>query len=486
MLLRRWSQLVAAHERGSALVAVLGVMVVGLILTTVIASTVVRAFGFSTSTRASVESQAAADAGVAAARAGLYAPGNCAAQTTPGRYSSTGSLAYIASVFFDSGSGWQTGCPTAATIRVKILSTGTAQSFAVAGATAGNNRTVEAIFNYTTPGPQPSGSAVDLFSGGTVEANSAFTLSGTTGLLTHNGNLDCNKNNAVINGNIVVNGNLTFGRSCTVNGNATVSGAASLGSGSVSGNLTASAVSPNPPGSRVGGVYTQTTSMPAPPPWADVQYSPNDWVDSRGVAFQVRTAPTADLSCTLSSGNLGGTTSPGRAVIINMLGCPGGPLVGNNTSITLTSDVAIFAQQFNFGSASSLTFGTSGSAVFRLWFITPDYSTNQLPTCNRSKPSPGAQGDFTMANGFVASTNGSGTGGVRAMLYTPCALLGNNGFTWSGQIYAGQYSSLKNNPTFTADPIGIAGYDLATGTQTTVPTNPQPGAPVSNRNIEGG
>jgi Tfp pilus assembly protein PilX len=491
MLLRRWEQFRKANERGSALVAVLGVMVVGLMLTTLIASSVVGAFGFSSSTRAAVQSHAAADAGVAAARAGLYIAGNCAAQPTPAQYSSTGSLTYTAIVRFDAGSGFQAGCPTLTTTRVQIVSTGTALSPGVAGATAGNTRTVEATFNYITPGPHPSGPAIDLYSGGTVEANSTLDLSESAGLLIQNGNLYCDKNNTVINGDVVVTGNLTFDGTCSVNGNATVSGSATLGSGSILGNLSSASVSPNPPGTQVTGTYTQTTSFPPTSPWTDVGYAPSDWVDSTGQPFQVMTAPT-DVSCTLSSGNLGGTASPGKGVIINMLGCPGGPSASNNTSISLTSDVVIFANQFDFGSVNSLTFGSSNTSVHRLWFITPDYVVNQQPTCNYPSPYPyydpslPTQGDFVVKNSYSASEVFSTTNLVQAMLYTPCAFVGKNGFTWNGQIYAGGYSYLQNNPTFTNDPVGIAGYDFTTGDRSTIVTSPQPGTPISNRDLAGG
>jgi hypothetical protein len=484
MLLRHWDQKNTANERGSALVAVLGVMVVGLLLTTLIASSVVRAFGFSTSTRAAMQSHAAADAGVAAARAGLYIPGNCALQPTPGYYVSSGSLTYTAKVMFDSGSGFTAGCPDLATTRVQILSQGTAQSFGVAGVTAGNTRTVEATFNYITPGPRPSGPAIDLYAGGTVEANSSLDLSESGGLVIQNGNLDCSKNNAVINGDLVIKGNLTFTGTCSVNGNATVTGLAALGSGSIRGNLAASSVSPNPPGTQVG-TYTQTSAVPSTPPWTDVGYTPSDWIDSGGGLFQVLTAPI-DRSCALSSGNLGGTTSPGKPVIINMLACVGGPSASNNTTISLTSDVVIFAQQFNWASVNSLSFGSSNNSIHRLWFITPDYVADQQPTCNRTAAPPNTQGDFAVKNGYSASEVFSTTNLVQAMLYTPCAFLGKNGFTWNGQIYAGEYSFLKNNPTFTNESVGIAGYDLGTGTRSTIVTAPKPGAPISNRDLAGG
>ena len=466
-------------------------MVVGLILTTLISSQIVSAYGFSSSTRAGVQSQAAADAGVAAAQAGLYVSsgsGSCAGQPTAGTYSSTGTLSYNATVQYDAGSGWQSGCPTLSATRVRIVSTGTATSSGVAGASSGNTSQVEAVFNYLTPGVTTSGTSMYLYGGGKVEANSSLDLSESDGIIIKSGNLDCTKNNTVINGDVTVQGNLNFTGSCTVNGNATVQGTATLGSGNILGNLTAGAVSPNPPGTKVGGTYTQSAATPVTPPWTDVSYRPQDWVDSSGALYQVKTAPT-DISCTLPNGSLGGS-SLGHPVIINMLGCPGGPLASNNTNVQLTSDVVIFAQQFNFASVNSLVFSSQNSSVHRIWFITPDYVADGAPTCQTGAPY--YQGDFAVKNGYTASDPTTTTdtfqttNTVQAMLYTPCAFQGKNGFTWNGQIYAGTYSYVQNNPVFTFTPIGIAGVNLDTGLTTTVVTSAQLGTQISNRNLAGG
>ena len=494
MLLRHWDLKRKANERGSALVAVLGVMVVGLLLTTLIASSVVQAFGFSTSTRAAMQSHAAADAGVAAARAGLYTPGNCALQPVPGQYVSSGSLVYTATVLSDSGSGFAAGCPTQSTTRVQILSKGTAQASGVAGVTAGNTRTVEATFNYLTTGPQPSGPAIDLYAGGVVEANSGINLSGSGGLVIQNGNFDCAKNNSIIVGDVVVKGNLTFSGSCTVNGNATVSGVATLGSGSITGNLIASSVNPSSYAPIPSTRYVQTTAVPSTPPWTDVGYSPGDWTYPGGF-FQEFVAPKS-LSCNLNPGNLGGTaTNPATPVILDMRQCVGGPITVNGT-ISLTSDVAIFAEQFDWKNA--VKFASSSTSAHRLWFITPDYVTDGKPTCNYQyypgtttpypayNPAFAAQSDFSVKNGLTASQVLTTTNLVRAMLYTPCAFDGKNKFTWNGQIYAGQYSFLQNNPTFSTDSVGIAGYDLGTGARSPVVTVSHPGDRISHRDLAGG
>lgn len=485
LLIKALRRVQRSSEQGSSLVAVLGVMLVGLILTTLVSSAVVKAYSFSSSTRAGVQSHTAADAGVAATRAGLYTVGNCSSQPVPGTYSSsTAGLSYTATVQFDAGSGWQSGCPTLSASRIRIVSTGYAQAKGVSGASSGDSRRVEAIFNYLTPGIKPSGAAVQFNGGGDVEANSTFDLSESSGLIVENGNFDCSNNNSVLNGNLVVKGDLTFTGSCTVNGNVAVSGTANLGSGAIHGNLSASSVVPNPPGTHVSGTYTQTSVVPQTPPWVDVAYTPTDWLDSTGAQFQVKTAP-GGISCTLSSGNLGGSTL-GKPLIVDMRSCPGGPLASNNTSIALTSDVVIFAQQFNFSGVNSLSFSSSNSAVHRLWFITPDTVPDGHPTCNRTAPAPDTQGDFQEKNNLSASDVFATTNTVQAMLYTPCAMIAKNNLTWNGQLYTGAYSTLNNNPAFTYDQVGIAGYDLTTGAVTPRITTPQPGTLISNRDLAGG
>ncbi len=478
MLLRLWEQKNSANERGSALVAVLGVMVVGLLLTTLVASSVVRAFGSSTSSRAAMQSHAAADAGVAAARAGLYTLGNCASQPTPGKYVSSGSLVYTATVLFDSGSGFTAGCPTSTTTRVQIVSTGKAQSMGVAGVTGGNTRTVEATLNYLTPGPKPSGPAIVLYRGGDVNANSSFDLSESGGLVIQHGDLTCSKPNTTINGSVQIGGNLLFSANhCRITGDASVSGAAVLGTGTIGGCLSSASGGPYTP-PQVGSCPSATTIKPAPP-WTDVAYTPTDWVASSGAAFQVTTLITP-AACTLSTGDLGGTPS-GSGLILNMLGCATGPIVGQNQTFSLTSDVVIFANQFDFSSVNGLTFQSKDSSVHKLWFVTPDTVKDSQPTCGVN------QGPFNTKNNLSAGNVIVTTNAIQAMIYTPCAFLAANGFVLNGQIYAGQLSVLQNNPQFTFAQIGIAGCDLSTGTcSPSPPSLPKPGSVISNRDLDGG
>jgi hypothetical protein len=303
-----------------------------------------------------------------------------------------------------------------------------------------------------------------LYGGAVVQANSSLDLS-EGGLVIKKGDFVCGKNNAVLNGDVSVTGNLDLGsNSCAINGNATVSGAVTLGSkGTVSGNLTAGSVTPNPPRSQVGGTYTQSSAVPVSPPWTDIPYTPSDWA-----GFQVLTLTGS--SCTQPGGSLSGL-DPSKPTIVNALGCPNGILVSNNTTFRLTNDVVIFAPMFNWGSINQLNFASSTTTEHRLWFITPDNLQDSAPTCQTG------ESDFSINNSFQIQSP------IDAMLYTPCAFNGGNGFTWRGQIYAGSYSNVQNNPSFTFISLGVAGYDLGSGTKTTGVTTPQPGTLVSNRNI---
>jgi hypothetical protein len=482
-------------DRGSALVAVIGVMVIGLILTTVAMSSVVHGLGFTTSTRAGVQSQAAAEAGIASARAGLYPDpvshlNTCASQPTPGWYVSTSDPKYTAVVeHYDTGPSWIPGCPGPSTTQVRVTSTGNAQARGVAGQAAGDSSRVEGVFAWVRPTIEPSGPGIYVYKGGEIESNSGLDLTEGTegGLVVPSGDLTCSNNNTVINGDVVVHGNLIFGGSCRVNGNAAVTGSATLDTGFVALDLTAASVSPINWDPHVGGNYYPGGPVPEAPPWTEVGYVPADWVDVLTGPFAQR--PLTGSECSFTTGNIGGVAGdPAKPVILNALGCVpnaaiapsatnSGVRSGNNTTVSLTSDVVIFANRFNFD-FNAVRFVSSSSALHRLWFITPDNSADSAPTCPIPAVAPHFQGDFTVGNNFEIGTN------ISALLYTPCAFNGVNGFKWRGQIYSGNYSRLKNNPSFTFVPMGAGGVNFETGTPTPPGTHyPHLGAVTSIRDL---
>lgn len=293
---RRWSSLSALSarardDRGMALAAVLTFMAAGVLLSAVVASSVVYALQFSSSTRAGVQSQAAAEAGVAAARAGLIA-GTCVAKGN--KYSSATAPIYEATVWVASGSGWARGCPADVSSQVRILSTGWAVAPGVANDDSGDVTHIEAILSAASAPTSlfPSGPAIYAYSGaGFGGGGTLVSVDGSIpDVLLQQGNVTCNGNMAGVANFVVKTGNLTSTGSCTIGGNVWVSGSIDIqGGAAVNGNITASSGQIS---STVGG---------------------NVWVDG---ALQVK------------GGSIGGTVRSGQLTITN------GSIVGQTWSST--------------------------------------------------------------------------------------------------------------------------------------------------------
>jgi hypothetical protein len=440
------------REGGSAIIAVIGIAAAMMIVGVTVASMSVHALAFSSSTRAGIQSKAAAESGINVAVVDLR-KGNCSAS-----YSQASTPVYTSRVSYStavSGDVWVANtCPAYAdpsVKRVKIVSTGSAKSTGVAGDRSGDSSFVEAVYPFTPavlPGVKPSGAAL-YFYGGVAFSNNAnliVSAGGPPAIQVKTGDVSC-ANNTVIQGDVVVQqGNLSIS-SCTIQGNAWVSGTATLGS--ITGNLTSgNATRP----SGVAGTWTMNGSMPAVPKWVSVGYVPTDWIDSSGNPYAVISIGS---DCALSPAMMNAVAATGTTpVIINGLGCAAG--VTASSTVTLSNNVVVFAPMFNLSNSNNVTFKSSSSSQQRqLWFITPDVTHTDPPTCGS------AQGDFTIKNSFTIDPT------VSAMLYTPCQFVAKNSFTWSGQIYAnGSSNAFKNNTSFAYQGLGLPGVDLGQGTTT--------------------
>ncbi|MDE0573045.1 polymer-forming cytoskeletal protein [Demequina sp. B12] len=212
-------------EDGQALVLVLGMMIVmGGVLLVIASSTVFAAF-FTTQSRASVESQAAADAGVDFAYASLVSdPAGCAA--VGGVYSSATAPSFSAEISYQQveGGAWVVGCPDLADAnnfpeQVKIVSSGSAQQIGSGGFDSGDSTTVEAL--WTKPIDPPSfeqairgdlgiefntGTTVfdgdvqgDIYSEGELECPSGMNIAGD---LISTGHVDYRASDCIIQGDV--------------------------------------------------------------------------------------------------------------------------------------------------------------------------------------------------------------------------------------------------------------------------------------------
>ena len=440
------------RERGSALVAVLGIAALMMIVGVLIASMAVTALGFTSTTRAGIQAKTAAESGINAAVVELRS-GTCTASRTV-----LTSPAYSYYVYYSTattGNSWSlNACPPYAdqTVkRVKIVSTGTAKAQTAAGVTAQNATSVEAIYPYmpaVLPGITATGAAMYFHGSVSFKNNGNLIVAagGPPAIQVSDGDFSCD-NGSLIQGDVVVaSGNLSIA-TCTMQGNVWASGTATLGT--ITGNLTA--LNPTRP-AGVSGTYTTGGTIPAVPNWVSFGYTPANWVDSTGTAFKiVPIGADCKLSPTMMSAVAATGTTP---VIINAMACTAG-VIASDSSVSLPNDIAVFAPKFNW--SNNLTFKSSVTTQPRkLWFITPDITNTDPPTCNYAQ-----QGNFIINNSFEIDST------VSAMLYTPCQFVANNTFKWRGQMYAnGSLNSFWNNTGFTYAGLGLPGVNLGTGTNT--------------------
>ncbi len=263
----------ARDERGVALAAVLIFMAAGVVLSATVASSVVAGLQFSSSTRADVQSQAAAEAGIAVARASLI-EGDCSGSAL---YSSAGTLdnanttsvdeskpAYDAQIQFstDDGDTWINGCPLSTQQAARIVSTGYAVTPGLPGDQTGDSTVVEArlstIQNQATL--NPSGPAVYSYSTSGFGGSGKLISSGglDTSIMIRSGNVNCDGGANGAADLVVKSGNFTAGGSCVITGNVWVNGSATLSGGAkVNGSLTAGSVDSS--GIVGGNIYSDST-----------------------------------------------------------------------------------------------------------------------------------------------------------------------------------------------------------------------------------
>ena len=247
-------------ERGSALMAVIGVMAVLLIITLTVTSSSLQALTITTSTRAGVQAQAAAEAGIDFAVAHLGTPETC--PQAPMESSSTAPY-FTARIVYLSADDSEVNCAEA--VQIKIVSTGTATKPGQASSSTEGIRTTEAVFEFDAAGTelQPSGAAIYSYSGGSLAQSSQF--SSTDGsvpeIQIQTGTPSCkavgSAKSAVTFNLVVANDGMMLDGSCTLSGNVWASGAVDLNSSThVSGNLVSQSLVANSSVNIQGSVWT--------------------------------------------------------------------------------------------------------------------------------------------------------------------------------------------------------------------------------------
>jgi len=288
---RRGSAQIAGEDSGIALAAVIGLTAVGMVLASVIAMSVVSGLAQTSSTRADVQSQASAEAGVAAAREAIANSvcvgdaSNVFTSTSP-QYSATVYRPRVSGSNPTAASDWVAGCPLVASSsdKLRIVSVGSATAKGVGGVTAGDVSTIEVVMTgvvtTVTPGTpavpgtpattgvplSPTGAAIYAYS--SAGFGGSGTLAPVAGsvpnVVIKTGDVTCVGDSSGVMDWIIGSGNMTLGDSCKAGGNIYASGRATFtGIAEVAGDVVAKGVTFSGSSAVLGSVWsTSDVQMP--------------------------------------------------------------------------------------------------------------------------------------------------------------------------------------------------------------------------------
>lgn len=228
-------------EQGFALPAVIAIFAIVAIVSLTLAGMAVHALGFSTSTRASVQSRAAADSGVNVVLTQMQQQGSDLTTRFPCSVSPASATIeqYTAKVHYFDASGTELSCAGAyltvsmldRPVKAVIDSTGTAAAKGVAGQSAGDTRVVTSVAKIDikdTPNNTPNLNK-SVFSDGplTVGNGTSITdsLAQTSADVYSNGDVTCSTSqNFPIQGSVYAQGNVQLNNPCTVQGDVWAAG----------------------------------------------------------------------------------------------------------------------------------------------------------------------------------------------------------------------------------------------------------------------
>lgn len=546
MLLNRMSP-DRQNDEGGALIAVIGIATVTAIIAVTVSTAAVHGLAMTSSARASVQARAASEAGIDVAVVGLQTPGNCEAlggvyATSPSPTpapSATSTLApipdpkYRAVIEHNAGSGWVVGCPPAAATQVRIRSTGFAEAKGVAGASSGDSRLMEAVYNYIPDYVAIPHIDAAVYAHTMLGDFKNFILDSADNNLSadlqiKSGSVNC-INGARIAGDVILgNGSATL-KNCEVTGSIHASGLVDANDSHIHGDIIAvgSGVAA---GSDVVRVHSGSTAD------GDIYSGGNVSVLSGSastVKGNITVAGTPANKANVASGSTvlgnvissgaitaGGTIVGTKTPAVGGLVAPPVPLIPNWTDVSFpsptwaandyqeiswTGDCDVSGTHPMWTTLSARTTPTVVNAMnctagvsidnnvtvltlqTNIAFMAPKFYINKLKLVSPATrglwfiqpdnvadgqptcPSPAA-GGITMTNESDIPTT------VSVMVYTPCKVYSDrDGFR--GQIYGGEVQ-FGQQAKLTFSPVGIPGVDFSGGVPPTMVLN---GGHLGNR-----
>lgn len=533
----------ADAERGSALVAVLGLLGVVMVVSLAVSTVTVRSMGATTASRAGVQAEAAAEAGVD------YAAANLSKGACLPTYSQSTAPTFSVAVSFSmqsTGDTWVNGCPSGvAAQRLRTVSTGHAAASGVAGDSSGNVRSVEAIYPAVVANGQvmPSGPAVYAYSSaGFSGSGTVLGVSGTIpSVKIKTGDVVCNGGSNVAGDLVAARGTLTIGGSCSVNGNVWSSGAMTISGGDITVGGNATAPSMNLSGVEVkgnawaSGVMTLTwgTTVDQNATAATLNLSGGDVKGSAWASGTATYAGGASIHGHLTARSASSTTSAAGGTTIVPSGPGAGPAPGATPVVPDWIDVGYnpatwvgFAVRTVSGTcdwaalqnAATLLAGGPGIVDARGCTAPISISDNQKLTLGNDLAIFANGFNLGGSTGFASSskhrlwlitpdstpdgapspttcTSSMRTivgGGVTldpnlsVMIYSPCQVNIGSGINWTGQIFAGSVT-ISGAAKLNYVRVGMPGFDLDNGTASnpTDPTASLIGTRISIRDVLG-
>lgn len=489
------------------MIAVIGLLAVTSMITLTVTGATVQALGYTSLSRAGVQSNAAAESGVDAMLAALSAdacPATGELTATQGSVNPALAGAAAAAPFYratiaqriSSSAAWTPGCPSDASTQIRIQSTGFATDEGVAqSASAGDASAVEAVYAWQPGANSAAVTGAAVFSYGVPGLSNSLELLSFNGnsanVIVAEGNIVCS-NSVYVQGDIVAaNGNISLNNTCGAGGDVWASGTVTLqGNKTIGGDIIAAGTGTTSidPSTRIGGgiyargeidswgqrcssgatgwdaagdacsagrttgaspVFYNRTDVVAPtrPAWVDVAYVAADW-QARGWTVRTYTGPCNIDNNGKNNSQVLAFSTYTTPTVIDMRGCSS-VIFSTSANLTLTMKTDLTFIMPRTVNLENFTVQSQGNLDRALRFITPDTVADGRPTA-------------TGCGRFDINNRNETLDAIAILVYSPCTIQNSNQLTWRGQYYGGRVT-FSNNSELTYVPIGIPGFDLGNG-----------------------
>ncbi|MEN8603077.1 hypothetical protein [Microbacterium rhizosphaerae] len=468
--------------------AVVVVMLLGFIIASTIAATVLFTIQANSTNRSTTQAFIAAESGrdqvvsqIVNACSGMSAT-STSPQFTSQAYTTTGSQP-------SSPTGLTKTCPTKDTTYVLIQSTGTGPD--------GSTSTINSVYRWSATYTNVPGGVVTYFSGSVSQGVAHYTGD----LVLRNGDWSCLQN-GILDGDLyVLTGTVSFSNNCTINGDVWSNGYVSSnslawkvnanvpngstgsittngyvdftadGSPTIAGNISAGGTVTLKAGGggagKVGGTVTSKTTASVASAWTTGAVTQNTGTDPTFVPtldWLLAATRWIDLNNTsgwgtITNGDCSALKNAGTAtayvqplitsgttpLVLDFTSCTKATNLNLSTASPITRDVAIIT-----GPNNTMTINVSGltsSTVHQLMFIHSDGNLDDRDADGAPQPTCGSTGTMNAADGF--GTAGTISPNLHIMIYSPCGLNGTVTASFSGQLYTNDTTNFHSGSAYT-------------------------------------